>query len=374
MTNKKEAARLSRLRGSLPSEELGARGLEHMARNPSCSRLKALTILGVSPTTAASDVYADPVREGQSPFALAAGTRFERELFDRGAARLLELYRSRGRLTIEESKVVIIPDLAPNITPAGMAIRRRETMRLLRMKLGGNAMAPNVIVKPRLVVTLLGVEYAIEPDALVAADDERFYRVVEAKSYADRAGKTDPADIRGACRQAAVGVIGLRQFLTGVRVVESDQIVPAMGDLVFAIPGSFRPTLREMPLRGEVESLERALREAPKDLDELEDFLAEIGVGASVETPDILGLIPNNYLETCREHCALAQRCKRQALASGAPILLGSGAREELAAAGSINRALDLLRDQDASPRTPEEATLKAQLRLAYKEYRRAVS
>ena len=36
--------RLKRLRGSLPASEPGARGLERVARNPGCARLRTLTM------------------------------------------------------------------------------------------------------------------------------------------------------------------------------------------------------------------------------------------------------------------------------------------------------------------------------------------
>ncbi len=55
---------LARLRGALPPEEPGARGLERMARNPSCKELKALTMVGITPATAASEIYGEPAREG----------------------------------------------------------------------------------------------------------------------------------------------------------------------------------------------------------------------------------------------------------------------------------------------------------------------
>lgn len=95
-------ARLARLRGSLLPEEPGARGLERVALNAGCQRLRALTMIGVTPATAMKTVYKEPHREGQSPFALAAGNRFERALFENGAAGLLDLYRTAGRLTTAE--------------------------------------------------------------------------------------------------------------------------------------------------------------------------------------------------------------------------------------------------------------------------------
>src|SRR5438034_1784363 len=90
--------RQARLRGTLRAEQLGARGIERMARNPACQLLKALTIAGFSPATVATSAYGDAAREGQSPFALAAGNQFEAKLFENGAAALLELYRAAGRL------------------------------------------------------------------------------------------------------------------------------------------------------------------------------------------------------------------------------------------------------------------------------------
>src|SRR5262245_29344467 len=106
------AVRLARLRGTLPSEEPGARAIERVARNPACRRLRALTMVGVTPATAAARLYGEAAREGQSPFALTTGNRFERELFADGAAKLLTLYREAGQLAADETRVVIVPDLA----------------------------------------------------------------------------------------------------------------------------------------------------------------------------------------------------------------------------------------------------------------------
>ena len=57
------AERQARLRGTLDAEQLGARGLERMARNPSCRLLKALTVAGLSPATLVQQVYGEVTRE-----------------------------------------------------------------------------------------------------------------------------------------------------------------------------------------------------------------------------------------------------------------------------------------------------------------------
>lgn len=367
-------ARLARLRGALPAEEPGALGLERVARNPACQRLRALTMVGLTPATAVARVYGDIAREGQSPFALAAGNGFERQLFDLGAARLLELYRKEARLRPGEGRVVVVPDEMHRTGTAAMARRRAFTERLLRLKLDGDPASPNIIVKPRMSVRLLGVDHDIEPDFLVASDAERFFRPGGVKSYPDRDGKTDPADVRSACRQAAVGIVALRQALVGLRAATPDFLVPSVADLILRVPGSYQPTLWPMTVRGEVFSIERAIDEAPRDLDALERLLASTAPAGALDDPTVLDAIPNHYTDTCREHCALAERCKQQAVALADPVLLGGYAREELAPAGDLARALELLGGTGASPRTAHERELQGRLQEARREYELAVS
>jgi hypothetical protein len=245
-------------------------------------------------------------------------------------------------------------------------------MHLFRLKLAGDQTSPHLIVKPRVPLRVLGGEADIEPDLLVAADSQQFYRPVEIKSYPDRAGKTDPADVRSACRQAAVAVIGLRQALTRLGVATPESLVPSRGDLILRVPGSYQPTLQPMLLRGEVYSIEAMIHEAPHALDDLERLLAK--VHPSIDNPVALQAIPNHYVSSCREHCALAERCKQQAIAAGDPVLLGDAAREELAAAGSLSRAFTLLTTQGASPSTAQEQALQTRLQEALQAYERAVA
>jgi hypothetical protein len=253
-----------------------------------------------------------------------------------------------------------------------MARRRAETERLFHLKVRRDPRAPNIIVKARVQVALLGVPHDTEPDVLVAADSDAFYKPVEVKSYADRAGKTNAADIRSACRQAAVAVIGLRYAVDRLRLGDPLALVPDAADLVLKRPGSYLPRLRPMTLAGEVHSLQRALEEAPRNLDELEALIDLINPGASLDDADVLDAVPANYVDSCREHCALAPRCKEAAIACGDPVLIGSRAREELAAAGSLGRAVELMRGR-VKPRTTEEKALQARLQEALGEYQEAM-
>lgn len=363
--------RLARIRGVLDAEEPGARGIEHVARNPSCQRLRALTMAGLTPATAVTKIFRDRLVEGMSQFAMRAGENFEKNLVESGAAKLLDLYRRAGRLSPTECKVYNVAEAAPIFNlrdkeQVRYALLKREadTFRLLRRKTGGDPGAPNIIIKPRVPVMLVGVEHYIEPDALVATDDAPFYLPVEIKDYSDREGKTDPGDIRSACRQAAVAVVALRQAVVRIGTPGIASSLESC-DLILRVPGSYAANLRPMKIVGEIESLERMIDEAPRDLDALDDLLASIAPRATLSDAAVLDSIPNNYMPTCKEFCALAGRCKQQAVAAGNPVLLGNQAREVLSPAGSIRRALELLRNNGIPAASRGQAILQEDLREA---------
>ncbi len=359
-------ARVERLRGSCKNEEPGARGIERVARNPGCLRLWALTMAGVKPATAAK-ILGGEDNEGQSPFALALGQRFDKHLLDHSAANLFALYREKGILNDTEAKIVDINNFAPGTTAADLAKRQAETRRALLSKLRGEATAPNLIIKPRLVVNLVGIPHPIEPDYLVAGDADPFYEVGELKSYPDRGGKTDEADIRGACRQAAVGVVALRQFLA-LHTHYPENLASARAHIILKVTGLFLASLNRMDIVGEVDSVLRALADAPANLDELEAMLPAAG---TLDNPHVLSAIPHHYRSSCKEHCALFERCRAQARAESQPAVLGDFAKEKLLAAGSVNRAIELMTGTGAPPRTPAETALANELRVANAAFRR---
>ena len=361
--------RVARLRGGRPPEEPGARGIERVARNPDCLRLRAVTIAGLSPASAA-EILGWPNREGQSPFALALGQRFERQLLQNGAANLFTLYRDQGLLEVTEAKIINVESLAPG---NGLRARRRretESRRLLEAKFQGDPLAPNLIIKPRLLVSLVGVPHPIEPDFLISSDSAQFYRVGELKSYPDRGGKTDPADIRSACRQAAVGVVALRETLQMLGARTPQQLALAEAHLVLRVTGLMVPTLSRMGIASEVDSVERAIADAPTNLDELENMLP---AGATLDDPSVLASVPNNYRPACKEHCSLWEHCRSQCIATRHPVVLGDLAAEQLATVGSIDRALDLMMGTGAPPRNATEAALAAALQAADQARERAV-
>lgn len=340
--------------------EVGARGIESVARNAGCFRLRAIVISGLTPTEVIKHVFRGKP-DAMSPFAMTLSQAYERRLLENGGASLLTAYREKGLLTPGEAKISSVADHAPGDGVLARQRREQETRRLLDMKHADNPLAPNLILKPRLPLALVGVTHAIELDYMVASDDARSYRVGVIKSYADRGGKTDRADIRAACREAAVGTLALRQHLASRG--DNPDFAGDRIDMVLRAPGSFVPRLfASMRAESEMASLVRALSAAPADLDEVEQL---VPVGASFADPRVIEQIPNNYQSSCKEHCALWERCRAQALAAGQPIILGDAAAEQLAAAGSITRALDLLDGRGRPPDNRAEAALASELRAA---------
>ncbi|MBO9707439.1 MAG: hypothetical protein J7521_04415 [Caulobacter sp.] len=355
-----ENARLARLRGGIPAVEVGARGIESVARNAGCTRLRAIVIAGLTPTAVIKLIFhGDP--DNMSPFAMTLTQAFERRLLGNGGSSLLTAYREKGLLAQHEVKISSVADITSVDDVVARNRRELETRRLIDLKLDGNPLAPNLILNPRLTLELVGVTHAIELDYLVASDDARFYQVGVIKSFADRGGKTDRSDIRAACREAAVGTLALRQHIArrgGDADLAGDRV-----DMVLRAPGSFNPRLfASMRAEAELASLVRALSTAPADLDEVEQL---VPAGATFADPNVIEQLPNNYRSNCKEHCALWERCRGQALAAGQPIILGDLAAEQLAAAGSIARAFDLLDGRGRPPANRAEEALSAELRAA---------
>jgi hypothetical protein len=363
--------RLATIRGQLPAEALGARGIEHWARNPNCKRLGALTLAGIKPATAVQSIYHEILQEGESPFALAMGKTFERLLFEHSAARLIDLYQGAGILPASP-RVVNLDTLVLQKDGYAMTRRRLLTQRYIRYKLMGDPQAPHLIIHGRMTLTINDVPYDIEPDLLIASETDACYRPGEIKSFPDRDGKTESADLRSALRQAAVAVIGLHQLLSQWGIVQPEGLVPAKADLILRVPGSSRAKLRPMTLQQECASIEVIIQQAPQDFCALEQQLLAIGPCATLDQPDTLDQIPNHFSPTCKEFCPLASHCKKQARCLSEPILLGNHACQELASVPTLTRAWDLLNGQ--APATPAEQLLAQRLQETERELQKAVT
>lgn len=379
------------IRGSLPVAGAGARGIEHAARNRRCLCLKAILYAGTVPAVVVDSVFPRLVYDGQSPFAIDAGNRFETWMTEGGAERLLSLYNRtdpshpEGPLPPEDQlppgchvldlgAEFPMPTRPPFVTKALLTsdpkykkfrddLRRAcdariaATERCFALKAAGDREAPEVILKGRFRIQVCGRWQEIEVDALRGFPLNPFYRPVELKSYPDRAGKTSPADIRAACRQSAVYVVGLRRYLYSQGL--DPALVAPVADLVLKLPGYMAGSLRTMTLRNELESVERLLDEPSSVLAEIESRLN----GLTLDSEAGLDSLPIHYMPSCKEHCPLASRCRSRARACGTPAILGTAAQQSLEVVGDLHRASSLMRGM-AVP-TAEESIITRRLAAA---------
>ncbi len=356
-------------RGRLPRQSVGARGLVRLARNPQCERLRVLTTASVSPSSVAREVYQFDPREGQSPFAFAAGNQFEAAILKNDAHRLQQAYREAGLALATPANVAFVEEIIPGRGEAIQARRLELTEGFIRGRLNGNLNAPDVIIKPRLGVWMLGSSHLIEPDALVALMGAKRYLPVEIKSYPDRESKTDPSDIRTACLQAAVAHVAVRQVLARVDVPSAEDELPR-GHLVLRKPGRYWPVVRPMTLGSEVNLLERVLMSGDDAATVVGTMLDRIKPRAALDDPAVLNQIGNHFSDSCLGTCSLAPKCKSCAVSAGDLAVIGDVVREDLLPTKTIHRALELLHATGNQPENDQEAALAERLRGAVAIYR----
>lgn len=363
-----DPTKIHRLRGKLnqqddlrPGRGPGSRGLEHMARNRRCQRLSVITLVGATPDAAARVLGLPDRSEEASPFASARGQQFEHYLFDEHCQRLWELYARHGDLSWAQAKEMGEADYLDLEERFDLDQRREETEKILLDRAAGDS-TPALLLKPRLAIKAAGQEFAIEPDALFAAPGDRFYRVVEIKSYPDRRGYTSQEKTGGAARQAAVGVVAVRQLLRDSG--HGEELVSLQADLIFSNSGSNTPTLNRLPVQGEVFNIEASLLDSVQILSEAIDSLGE----QSLDDPRAVQALRPHLCSSCSSHCALFEHCRTDAIEIQAPVVLGDSAQELLSVVPDLTAAL-ALRDGQIEPQDADQRAVAELLAAAQQAY-----
>lgn len=359
-----------RIRGRLSPHPLGAREIEKLARNPRCLRLALLTAARLPASYVLEAVFDQPNRRVPPPTAVLVGRRFEAALFRDRAAALREAYRTLGLLTIPADRVLDIARLHPGTSPDVLAQRARTTERAITQRLRGDKSAPLLIIMPRLRLSVAGQHVGIEPDYLVACD-ERVYRPAEIKSYVFREARTDPAEVTGARRQAAVSVLALRALYAhlGVSSTALNALVPAEADLVFREPARMKPRIQRERIDGEVFALGHTL-------DRLEDRIREAATqlaSGRLDAPAAVCRVPARLTDACHAFCDLAPVCGREAVLRGDVAQLGDDVREQFGDGVRLDRVRALVSGR-AAPSSHAEAHLATRLRRALHGYHRAMA
>lgn len=310
---------------------------EQWAKNPTC---EANTISAVRNVRMADVATAEGLIPsfGQSPFAIARGDQFERSLFYREGASILEALVGKEVLPVGAKGLL---DLRLRIN-GGTSIKSLDdaldgTRRLLaeiaaattskrRRKL------PAVVAGPALRIPrgVMLPEAVLIIDVLAIRTDGDLPEVIvgEVKTYPDRGGHTSASELAVARAQAGIYVHALDVVCEELGIT-NDLVVRRDGFLVLSKPGSNRPSVRpsedlqfqaERARRG-FELLEAAAVALPPDLwavtdDAPPDALIDAVTSASTA-----------YGETCLSFCDRAPTCHKAALDAGDAVILGEDVR-----------------------------------------------
>lgn len=326
---------------------------EQWARNPTCRANTLSAVHNVRMADVARRAGLEPTF-GQSPFALARGTVFERELLANGARRLIEGLVEAEVLPAGASGLLDLRlrvNGGPRVATIDEAID--ETIGFLhRAARGDGARLPAVVAGAavRIPRGVMLPEANLIVDVLAVRGDGRrpLITVGEIKAQPDRGGYTDRRDLAAARAQAGVYLHAIELAIRQERLSDAIE-VSTTGFLVLTRPGSMRPSvranedLRYQAVRAErgFERLELAAQALPGTTG---DALADAVLEAATD-----------YSEACLSFCDLAPRCFERALAAGDPIVLGEDVRRFLGQV-SLTRALELL--DGARPKTPAERDL----------------
>jgi hypothetical protein len=298
---------------------------------------------------------------GQSPFALARGLTFERFLFKNAGQRLrealiragvlpegaqgLEDFRLRfnsGRMKSLDDALTGTAELLRSLRSPDAQKRRPAIIAAATLRLPERVMLPETI----LVIDVLAVRYDTEPVTLI---------VGEIKTYPDRGGYTDSAELATARAQAGVYVHGLRTTLGALGLTNSLQ-VSDQGFLVLSRPGSNYPSVRAG------EDLRFQAWRAERGFTQLEEAARGLPPPGKDDPLGAVSSAGTAYSQDCISFCDRAPLCFERALKAEDPLFLGEDVCRFLGTV-SLARALAIL-DGD-EPRDRVEVDIARRLGMS---------
>lgn len=332
---------------------------EQWAKNPLCLANTVSAVHGISMAEVAKHEKL-PTTMGQSPFALARGQNFERGLFRAGAERLITELAAKG---VIPSADAVFRDfrLRLNGGPAKtLDDARAETARLFEAVASGPSTKKAILAAGATVAVPGGVmlpEAILVIDALVIRRDLTPPELIvgEIKTYPDRGGYTEPAQLAQARAQAGVYVHGLDLVCKELKI-DGRVRVARKGFLVLSRPGFNVPSVRAG------EDLAYQSQRAERGFERLRAVAA---AGIPKAEPDRIAAVSaavTEYREACLTFCDRVTLCREKALEAGDPTILGEEMRRFLGDVDLI-RAVAILGGE--KPKTDGERAFSQHFREA---------
>ena len=291
---------------------------------------------------------------GQSPFALARGQGFENNLFKKGAEQLrrvlieaeilkeeeggfrdLRLRQHGGESRDLDAAKVSTMEL---LRQAGTETSKRKTLPALvagaTIRIPGDPMLPEAI----LVIDVLILRHRSDRPSLM---------VGEIKTYPDRGGYTDAAELATARAQAGVYVYGIETALEECDMATRIDVAQS-GFIVLTKPGGNIPKVRSG------EDLRYQVQRAKRGMGRLREIAARLPRGSEDDGLALVRDAECDYTEGCISFCDRAQLCYKRAIDRGDPVVLGEEVARFLGPV-TLDRAAAVLKGERAGNPAEED-------------------
>lgn len=284
---------------------------------------------------------------GQSSFALARGTSFERRLKEHNYAPMLGLLREKLGFELGAVSVANLRDGYPrNYT--GLVARAVETRRRLDEILRGDPVAPNLVDGAVLRADIGGARAYFEADALATRYLARIH-VGEIKSFPIVDGRADPEKAGVAFDQAAVYI-----YLTRHAVVElggDPERVSSEALLIAPRNVGLTPTLERQDVSRRIARIGQLLAQVPDPFELAASLPAGLGFGSVAQGTSesrvaalghLADQVGTTFKPECLQSCGLWRYCRERAYTQGLPAALGPDVVRLLPGVRSLGRAVEL--------------------------------
>jgi hypothetical protein len=332
---------------------------EQWARNPACQANTLSAVHGI-PMVDVARAEGTRVTMGQSPFAVARGQTFERGLFRAGAE---QLRKALVEAEVLDATARGFADFrtrqnSGRLADIDEALDQTATLLTAMANTKGRDMNPSIVAAAtiRIPERVMLPEAILIIDVLVVRWNAKAKRpelvVGEVKTYPDRGGHTDSAELATARAQAGVYIHGLDVTLAAMGLA-GQFTVSRSGFLVLSRPGSNFPSIRAN------EDLRYQAMRAQRGFAQLERAANAMFDQHGTANIDTVLLAPTAYASACLAFCDRVSTCFKRAMDEGSATILGEDVARFLGSV-SLTRAMELL-DGD-KPRTPAEHEIEKQL------------
>jgi hypothetical protein len=322
----------------------GSRGIIRASRIPSCFRQAAMVVDRVDELQFYAQ-YTGSEYQGEYGERLSArrrGSKFERVGYENNAAELRRILAPRFGYDPDEMYVRNLAEEVPG-PPSTMRAARLTRMAKMAGDLAKGRTVPGLLIQPQLRVPVrpdAGYSEFIAPDFMVLDPVAGMWLPGEMKSFIEREGVADRADLDLTRRQAAVQYFGLRALAERFEIADR---VTQRAIFVFATPYGLKlgPPHEER--------IDAECREVARAIEILAAAHAKLAALREVEETSLTNLIdefPTDFQENCQGTCILAGPCAQEAARTARE--LGDDARELVGAGMDLNHLLGLARGQIA--------------------------